>query len=253
MPIAYSTIEKLLISSLDAEGSQRYLPDTDFIPAINYAIDYVTLAFNSIFAEKKLSEEVLKELTFVKVWMASTHSRIAFDSTLVGMDLWSILAVYPKCKTTHPFIYTPPTVSQESNYLPLESYTDGDYSAKRLTLEEWTERNHNVFSAGYNSNCPDLVQYGWVNFANYTGGYTLVNNKLEIEVAPNVSGERVAIAFLKKPNKIALITDSIEFPDTLLTVIVNCCLRFISVKQGGKVSLFEVSELEKKNLISLLS
>ena len=103
MPIPYLTITSQLASALDAENSQRYTDNEDFIPAINYAIDYVTIAFNSIFSQKKLSEEVLKELTYVKVWQASLLSRVAFDSVKVGMDLWSILAIYPKCSTTTSF------------------------------------------------------------------------------------------------------------------------------------------------------
>jgi len=254
MPIPYAQIRTLLAASLDAEGSQRYTDNEDYIPAINYAIDYVTLAFNSIFSQKKLSEEVLKELTYVKVWMPSLYNRIAFDSIKVGMDLWTIIAVYPKCRTVKPHYITPVLSTQESQFLH-ESYYSGDYSAKRLTLEEWTDRNRNIFSAGSPLiSCPDVIQYAWVNFADYTGGYSLANNPFEIEVSPSVVNERVAIAFLKKPIKVIAVTDNIEFPDVLQNLIFTTALKYITFKQNNsKISLYETSSVDQKNIISLLT
>lgn len=254
MPIAYSTIRTLLASSLDAEGSDRYLDQQDYIPAINYAIDYVTLVFNSIFSEKKLSEEVLKELTYVKIWNPSIYSRVAFDSTIVGMDLWTILAVYPN--PTFEIQGSVPSKTSESAYIPTASYLSSKYSAKRLTLEEWNEKDRNIFSAGSSDIlCAELKQYGWVNFANYTGYYTLANNKFEIEIAPALTGDEVvAIAFLKKPTKITAITDNVEFPDVLTNLIYSTALNYITLKQNNaKVSLYETSALDKKNIISLLT
>ena len=256
MPILYSDIRKLIASALDAEDSQRYDDDSDYIPAVNYAIDYVTLAFNSIFSQKKLSEEVLKELTYVKVWQASLNSRIAFDPTIVGMDLWTIAAVYPKCRTLSTFHYIPPTPSNESNFLTYESFIDSDYVAKRLTLEEWTERNRNVFSAGSPLvNCPELIEYAWINFANYTGGYALANSPFEIGISPSVVGENVAIAFLKKPTKIATITPttSIEFPDVLTNLIFQTALSFIAIKQNQRTSVAQLSTMAVDTIIKLLS
>lgn len=251
MPILYSTITQQLASALDSEDSQRYTDNEDFIPAINYAIDYVTLAFNSIFSQKKLSEEVLKELTYVKVWTASTLSRIAFDSTKVGMELWSILAVYPKCSTIGGGTVVP---TKESVYMPTLSFTDGNYVAKRLTLEEWTERNRNVFSAGSPLiNCSELIEYGYINFANYTGGYTLSNNPFEIGISPSVSGQKVAIAFLKKPTKVSTTADSIEFPDVLLNLFVATSLKFLSIKQNNKNTLMQVSMMDTESIIKMLS
>jgi hypothetical protein len=254
MPILYSTIKSLIESALDAEDSERYTDNEDIIPSINYAIDYVTLAFNSIFSQKKLSEEVLQELSYVKVWQASLLSRIAFDPTIVGMNLWTINAVYPKCQIIGKIPVLPAT--NESVYLPGTSFVDGKYVAKRLTLEEWTEKNSNVFSAG-NANilAPDLIEYGYINFANYTGGYTLVHDPFEIGISPNVAGDAVAIAFLKMPTKIVTVTPttSVEFPDVMLPLLTQCSLRFISVKQNNKNSLLQVTSADVENLIKLLS
>jgi hypothetical protein len=254
MPILYSQITSLIGSALDAEDSQRYTDNEDYIPAINYAIDYVTLAFNSIFSQKKLSEEVLQELSYVKVWQASLLSRIAFDPAIVRMNLWTINAVYPKCQIIGKLPFLPAT--NESVYLPGTSFVDGKYVAKRLTLEEWTEKNSNVFSAG-NANilAPDLIEYGYINFANYTGGYTLVHDPFEIGISPNVAGDAVAIAFLKMPTKIVTVTPTttIEFPDVLTNLIFQTALSFIAIKQNQKTSVAQLSTMAVQEIIKLLS
>ncbi len=253
MAIPYSVPRNLIMSALDAEDSERYTDNADIIPAMNYAQEYVVLAFNNIFAQKKLSEEVLKELTYVKIWRPSIYNRIAFDPTIVGMNLWTIIAVYPKCTAKYIVL---PVSTTESVYISDASYISSDYTAKRLTLEEWNERKRNVFVAGSDyQTCPDLIQYAWVNFANYTGGYILANNPFEIEISPSVVNELVAIAFLKKPPVITTIAAVLPFPDTLTTLIVSKALDFISFKQSGGTQhpLFDVSALETKNIIGLLT
>jgi hypothetical protein len=60
--IPVQTIVDRVTSILDAEGSDRYLFDQDFKPAINLTKDWVVAVFNKAFADKKLSEENLKEL-----------------------------------------------------------------------------------------------------------------------------------------------------------------------------------------------
>jgi len=66
--IAYSVIRGQMASALDSENSDRYLDVEDYIPAVNYAIQMTCLAFNEIFAQKKYSESILKELTYVRVF-----------------------------------------------------------------------------------------------------------------------------------------------------------------------------------------
>jgi hypothetical protein len=141
-------------------------------------------------------------------------------------------------------------------YLPGTSFVDGKYVAKRLTLEEWTEKNSNVFSAG-NANilAPDLIEYGYINFANYTGGYTLVHDPFEIGISPNVAGDAVAIAFLKMPTKIVTVTPTttIEFPDVLTNLIFQTALSFIAIKQNQKTSVAQLSTMAVQEIIKLLS
>ena len=254
MPIPYSIIRTQMASALDAENSDRYTDTEDYIPAVNYAIQMATLAFNELFAQKKFGESILKELTYVKIFQASLHSRVAFDSTLIGMDIWDVFALWIDPTVKQAVVAALPAATDESVYLPDESFLDSDHPAKRITLEEWSEGNHNVFAAGSSHvTCPELIQYAWMNFANYVGGYTLVNDEFEIGVKPLVSGSRVAIAFLKRPDTIISTADDIEFPQNILTWIVDMGLRWISFKQAGKVPLYSLATADLAMITKQLS
>ena len=251
--IPYLTIRGQMASALDAENSDRYLDQQDYIPAVNYAIQMACLAFNEIFAQKKFSESVLKELTYVRVFQSSLHSRVAFDSTIVGMDIWDVFSVWAKPSVKTAIALSAPT--DESVYLPHDSFLDSDFPCTRITLEQWSEGNHNVFAPGSSFvNCDELKQYAWMNFTNYVGGYTLVNNKFEIGIKPFIPGERVAIGFLKVPNPVVLITDNVEFPQVILTWLVNKGLEWLGYKQsGGKIPLYSIAAADITTITKNLS
>jgi len=237
---------------LDAENSDRYLYEQDYRPAINSAIQYVVSAFNSAFEQNKLSPESLKELVRTRVWQASTYSRVAFDATIVGDNLWSVLAVYPKC-TTIPTSPTIAAAADESVYRSDVSFRDSNYSCHRMTSEGWTQRNLNPFVPGSSLiTCDDLVTYAYLDPCDYTGGYTLTNNEFEFEISPSVAGELVAIRYLKLPVETTAIGDTIEFPQSLTNMIVDKTLYYISVKQG-EIPLYTATERELNNLINLMS
>lgn len=70
---------------LDAEDSDRYLFDTDFKPAINYAQKWLISLYNKIFGLNQVSEESLKELTVVRCFKLSNYSRLSFSSQGIGV------------------------------------------------------------------------------------------------------------------------------------------------------------------------
>ena len=257
MAIAVQTIVDRCNSALDAEGSDRYSWDRDFIHAVRYANEWLVSLFNSVFSAKKLSEEVLKDLIRARVFQASTHSRIAFDSTIIGDSLWSLLAIYPKI-TTIPTSPTIPTATDESVYRTDVSIGQtGGKSAKRLTWEEWAEKDRSFFISGNinNSTNTEFVEYAYINFSDYSGGggYSLVNNNFEVEIAPSVSGELVGMVYLKYPTAPTLITDNIEFPESLTAFVVDVVLNFITYKQGDATNLYGLTERSKSELINLLT
>lgn len=253
MPILAQSIVERLDAALDAEGSDRYLFDQDYKPAINSAIEWIVAVFNAAFGARKISEESLQELTVVRVWQANAFSRISFDPAVVGHELWSILAVYPKPKLYPSNAINPLPAKHVSVFMPGLTFLKSDYSATRLTLEEWNENVNNVFMAGNEKiTVGGLESYGYKNFVDYSSNvYQNPVNK-EIEVRPAVGGEYVAITYLRKPNTINLVTDSVDLPGTITDMLFQKALNFVSYKQGDGTNIYGVTEKDISRLVSLM-
>lgn len=251
--IAVQSIVDKIKSALDAENSDRYLFDQDFKPAINHGIDFIVTVFDSAFAAKKFSEENLRDLTFIKVWQANMLSRIAFDESAVGHKLWTIFAVFPKPECFPSNSINPLVNQYQSRYIIDKTFRSSDFDAKRLTLEEWNESARNPFMEGNKViTHPSIVEYAYLNFSNYNSTtYTPTDGK-EIEVRPSVAGEYVAMAYLKYPTPVALITDNVEFPNLLTDMITAAALNWISWKQGDGTTLNLVSEKDVQQLASMM-
>ena len=247
--IPVQTIVDRATSILDAEGSDRYLFDQDFKPAINLTKDWVVAVFNKAFADKKLSEENLKELVQTKIWTTSTFSRVHIDPAVV--NLWSILGISPK-PTVYPAASIPtPGANPDDSTLELGvSYISSDFSARRLTVEEWNENKNNIFEAGNNIVTTSFTEYAYLNQGDYSS--TAYTTKGEVEIRPNIPTEFVGVTYLRYPLDITVIGDDLEFPQTLTDLIINKVLNYISFKQGDKTNLFSVSAGEVATLVKLM-
>lgn len=254
MPILAQVINDRIESRLDSEGSQRYTFDQDIKPAINGAIETIVAALNESFAEKKLSPESLRELTKVKIWQTNDYSRFSYSATDTGHPLWTVLAIYPKPVTNRGVRSSSPTTDKsESKFRNDLSFVKSKFSAKRLTLEEWNLNEDNVFMPGNNILSGGLLEYAYLDPADYTSKtYLGKPGKVEITIRPDVNSELIAMAYVKYPNNVAAITDSIEFPESLTDVIVDICLNLISVKENDGTNLWQTSTTNMSRLINLL-
>lgn len=253
MPIPAQKIVDQIAADLDSEGSDRYLFDQDYKPAINSAIDMVVDIFNEAFAENKISPEQLRELTKVKIWQANGYSRVAYNEADTGHPLWTVIAVYPDPLLNTTGIASPSANKSTSTFRGDLSFVSSQQSAKRLTLEEWNENNNNPFMSGNSVLTGGLVEYAYLDFADYSSSSYTGNNGLpEITVRPDISSRMVALAYLKTPTKINVIGDNVEFPPSILRLLVDIALNYISVKQGDATSLFQVSTLMVNKLTSLM-
>ena len=101
MPIpAQQVIDRVRQVGLDAEGADYYDDVIDIIPAINASLEWLTAIISSAFGQKKMGEEVFQDLVQSRVFQASNFSRIFFNNTDLGHEIWTILGVYinPKVK-----------------------------------------------------------------------------------------------------------------------------------------------------------
>jgi len=243
--ILASSIVSRIESALDAEGFSQYEFDEDFKPAINYAQDWITQLYSRVLGEKKFSEENLRELSYVRVWKTSIYGRIDFDAPDMGGELWSILAVYPECEVVgseNPPLIPLSSLSYPTDYTYLSSY----YSALKSTVEKVNENRKNPFTKGNEKITGELKSYSYTSFMDYN---SIVK---EIEVQPSTGARQtVAVCYLLKPTDITASTDYVLFPQSMMAIIVDKALNFISWKQGDRTNLDGVTDKDVQALITL--
>lgn len=252
--IPVQNVVDLMRFELDSEGSDRYLFDQDFKPAINSAIDWLVFVFNRAFENNKFSGESLTDLIRTRIWVANNFSRINFNPAVVGDNFWSYLGIHPEPEV-YPAGSIPPALPNDytSLFIPNVSFVGSKYTAKLLTLEKWNENQDNVFAPGNGTLLQDgLKTYAYNTTVDYSSAapYTTAG---EIEIRPAVPGQFVGITYLKTPTKVNLISDNIEFPDSMSTLIVRKSLNFISTKQGDQTTLYAVTERDVMSLIKLIN
>lgn len=244
------TLIDRMVAELDAEGSDRYLFDQDFKPAINTAIDWLVAVFNKAFADNKLNEEVLSELTYVKIWQASQFSRIKVDPAILGHPVWTIVNISPEPET-YPAATPPTQLLPERSVLRTDlSFVKSNFSAERKSKEKWDKNRNNIFESGNEVMTGSFKRYAYLNPFNYSSSNYSVAG--EIEIRPSVAGKFVAISYLKYPSKVNVSTDNIEFPETLTDILFQKALNYISFKQGDRTSLFTVTANDVNQLAQLM-
>jgi len=245
--ISIQTVIERLESVLDAESSDRYTFVRDYKPAINSAIEWLQAVFNKAFADKKLSEEDLKELIKVVVFQTSQFSRINLDQ--IDDSIWSLMRINPE-----PVLYPAnPTITTSSSpetslWRPDLSYVKSKYSCKLLSLEQWEDNVDNIFEAGNERLLNSFKSYAYLNFASYASSAYNVPNP-EIEIRPEVINEFVAVTYLKYPTLITSETDNIEFPKSLTNLVWEKAANFISYKQGDQTNLYTVTDRDINILV----
>lgn len=252
MPILASAIKTQVLSILDAEGSDRYRDAEDFIPAINNTIRWSVTLFSAAMSAKKISPNVLSELTVTKVWQLSSLSRFAFDPAAVGHEFWIELALYPQASTIPPFQSVPPLSPTDYVYLPNLSFVKSKYSAARITEEQDGINTKNPFFPGNSVlTNPELKTYGYMSPSDYSGAYT-AQGVYEFQVMPDLPFGCCAMKYIKQPLPITAMTDTIPFPSKILDLMAAKTANFIAEKQGDQTTLYVVSDRDINQLATLL-
>jgi hypothetical protein len=286
--IQVQTIIDRMKSALDAEGSDYYNFSRDFKPAINYALEWSVSVITPYLGQKKFPEELFRELTFSKIWQTSEYSRVNINpADLNNRDIWTILAIYPKpyvvvesgtdlmfnlpatyYNEIKPYlnqqVYNAPIVTQawnatglntllphEGTFRPELSFLRSDKSCRRENLERYAINKGNPFAPGNISYNDDVTEYAYVSYTDYTavyGGYKLTIPR-ELEIAPYIPNELVAVFYIHTPAEVILETDTIPFPALMMNVLVSKALNYISIKQNNGTNLRGTTDQE---LLSLL-
>lgn len=262
--IPYSSIEEQLIARLDAEGSEHYTAEQDFIPNINGATDRIMLFVNRWLGEGKISEELLRFLTHKRIWQPSTYGRIAFDQGQMGHKLASIISITcdPVVMGSDPdnagsFLtgtdilklnFNQPFVSRLRTEL---SFVSGTKLAKRLSAEQYDDNKSSEFRAGNKKiTNTHLITYAYRNPISYASTSYPVTT-LESEISPTPP-HYVAVEYVKRPTHIQNITDSVELPESFQELLVNMTLSLISTKQADGTNLYGISERQSQELLEMI-
>ena len=254
MPILVSDVISRAESMLDAEGSDRYRFDRDYQPGLAYAIEFIVSIINSAFADTKAPAEALKELVKVRIWQTSNYSRFSYNSAdLSGEKLWTILSIHPEATTIQPRTIDPTVTGAQSKVRLDLSFKSSDYSAGRLTFEQWNINQKNIFMPGNVTLTNGFKQYAYLDFANYTSTTYSPAGDFEIEVRPSIFRDLIGVRYLKYPEMPTSTSDSIEFPELLTDMVVDKLVNFISFKQGDQTTAYMVTQADIRTIIATLT
>jgi len=231
-----------VLAFLDDDGSGRYNEQKDLVPAINKAVLYLVAVFNSAFEQKKLSPEMLRDLTVNKILPVTGTNTKKCDISSVT-DLWTIFGIEPD-----PAVTGSPDVLDETR----------NSFATRMTLEQWTASLADPFSPGTGvSILGSFVRPGYLGPGQYFG-----DGKLYIMIRPASAFtiDKVGIWYLKNPTKVVTGTSQIEFPRNLFGILTDKTLNYLSIQHegsGGYKSASDtkygaITDKEVNQLISLM-
>lgn len=248
-----------LAFALDAEGSDHYRDDLDYIPAINAAMKWLVSIVNIAYGQGKISEEFFRELSYSGVFLTNNNSRVSFN--VFPSEVWTLLAVYPEptleVNTSMPVPLTPDTT--RSYYLDNLIHIRSDNSCKRLSIEEWSVNRDNPFEAGYEPqyltnprpSCPDFIRYAYLAPINYNGNATGAFAQ-DLEIRPRLINKKVTVFWVKKPDVITNLNQNIEFPNSVFQLLFNKALFYISFKQGDNTTVNSISNGDIQQLLDVL-
>lgn len=235
----------------DTASSDRYTYGRDTGNAINMAIDWAVGMFNAAFAQDKLSEEVLAELNYTRIFQASTYGRIYMNPTALGHQVWSVISVSPEPSVYPEASITPvPLPPYGSAYIPGLSKLTSQYLAERQTQEQWDTTADNIFMPGNTIMTGQQKRYAYLCQTNYTGTfYQPGGAEISIRPFPPAPNYLVAISYLKTPTKLTFnVADLdpppgafIEFPASMTDLITARMMGYISEQQGDGTNLWGTS------------
>lgn len=253
MPILAQTVANQMRFALDAEGADYYDDDRDIIPAINAAVRWIEAVINASIGAKKFGEEIFREISVSRVFQTTADSRVTL--AVFPDEPWTITGVYPLPTTGTTGAAVPPTPTAKNSILRTDLYhKSAIFTAKRLTIEEWTKNRPNPFQAGYDATtvCDDLREYAYLNPYDYNPLSSATINR-EIEIRPALNQQLVTVFYIKKPTAIAALTDNIQMPDSVFQLIFDKALFYISFKQGDNTTIATITQNDIQLLLQAIS
>lgn len=252
------TVEELILAcrqnGLDAEDTNFYDDERNFIPAINSAIKWIMSVGEAAIGQKRLREEAFGELTKAHVYQTSKYSRIQL------INCWGVLAVYALPTTIKLSDGTAGAISANgsSDFTSVDRtdlmHISSLFPCKRMTIEEWADNSGNPFSPSNTVNTSgDYVDYGYLSPFDY--GYEVQNEVMNnyIEVRP-VLNERLCTVFqIEVHPDIIAIEDVVLFPNKILNLLVQKITKYVATSESDAVDIYTATSQDIIELVTAMS
>lgn len=242
-----------LAFALDAEGSDHYRDDLDYIPAINAAMKWATNLVSVAYGQNKISEEFFRDISYSGVFKTNNNSRVSLS--IFPSEVWTILAIYvdPTIEDISN-VPTPTPDTKRSYYLSEYVHVSANLDCKRLSIEEWAKNKENPFEAGYGGNqiCESLRRYAYLSPINYRPASAQSQYNQELEIRPKLVNKNVTVFWAKKPDQITSLAQYVDFPSSMFQVLFDKALNYIAYKQGDQTNLYTVSSTDIQQLVTSL-
>lgn len=234
--IVVSDLWNAMRANLGVLGTQRYQLVPNGIPAINDALRQFNAYVGALFAEKKGSEELLREITMTRVFQTNSMSGVVLNEATLGHKVWSINAVYPE-PLLNPSNATPsPTPTDQSLYRPdVSMRRPGPYRCTRVTLEQVPDTESSRLMPGSEK----MASAPMKSYAYYIVGdrsSTTYSSEVEVVVLPeSINRTRLlVISYMKGVDPVSQPTDTIPYPASAFKLLRDLSLNELSIRQGAQ-------------------
>lgn len=247
-----------MAAQLDAEGSDHYTFEEDYLPSLLQSQEYILSLVQSNYGTRRFSERALSLLLFTKVYQTNAYGRIHIDDDQLTIrqygPLWDVVAMYAEPEIIGSTAIFP--ASAQASFLRDDvAFAGSEHPCKRMTIEQVAELKRNTFSPGNPAFAgSSLRQYYFCNLGFMRSSIAYPTQGWEYEIGPRqlTSKKFIAVSWLKQPFRPVSITDTMDFPPSMMNLIVAKALSFISVKQGNGTTQFGVSDKEVLELMTTL-
>lgn len=251
MPILADDLWGAMRATLGVAGTQRYLPDTNIIPAINAGLRGFNGFVYALFAEKKGSEELLQEITVTRVFQTNDMGGAVLLESQLGHKVWTINAVYPEPALNPADALITPIPPSQSAYRPdVVMRRPGPVRCARITLEQVPDTENSRMMPGSSAMAASPLRTAAYYIVGDRGGTDWLPNGTEIVVLPEQLYARklVVVSYMKGVDPITSLNDSIPYPPIAFQLLRDLSLNELSIRQGAQ-PLYNVTMANMRMLL----
>ena len=234
--VSYAQIDQILDTRLEDENSQRYsVPGR--LAAINSGIGRAQFALGYMLANRKGSEEALKDFTKIGIWQTDPFGSALLDDPLLGYTIANVVGLYaePDLQAPAPILPIP-----SSQYRPDALWAGAGKPVRRVTLEQVGVIRGNAMMPGNEVLAANPSRREWA--------YYLNNGRVWLLPKSQAGDTLVAIAHIEKFAPMTSVNDTVNLPEFMLETLASWAYSYITWKQGdrgpmGTLAMQDANEL----------